>query len=78
LGKLYQNFSTLEEALDVMSRVRRRQEVEAGTLRRDASYIAGIRMRLDTSQLPKPFQLSALASREWQISSDWYRWTVNP
>lgn len=78
LGKLYQNFGSLEEALDVMSRVRRRQEVEPGALRRDMSYMAGIRMRLDTSQLPKPFQLNALGSREWQMSSDWHRWTVNP
>ncbi|HET7160144.1 MAG TPA: DUF4390 domain-containing protein [Burkholderiales bacterium] len=78
LGNLYQNFPTLGEALDVMSRVSRRQEVEAGLLRRDASYIAAIRMRLDTSQLPKPFQLSALASRDWQLNSDWHRWAVNP
>ena len=78
LGNLYQNFPTLGEALDVMSRVSRRQEVEPGLLRRDASYIAAIRMRLDTSQLPKPFQLSALASRDWQLNSDWHRWAVNP
>lgn len=78
LGNLYQNFPTLGEALDVMSRVSRRQEVEPGLLRRDASYIAAMRMRLDTSQLPKPFQLSALASRDWQLNSDWHRWAVNP
>jgi hypothetical protein len=77
-GNLYQNFPTLGEALDVMSRVSRRQEVEPGLLRRDLSYIAAIRMRLDTSQLPKPFQLSALASRDWQLNSDWHRWSVNP
>jgi hypothetical protein len=77
-GNLYQNFPTLGEALDVMSRVSRRQEVEPGLLRRDVSYIAAIRMRLDTSQLPKPFQLSALASRDWQLNSDWHRWSVNP
>lgn len=78
VGNLYQNFATLEEALEVMSRVRRRQEVEPGTLRRDTTYTAALRMRLDTSQLPKPFQLSALGSREWSIGSDWYRWTVTP
>jgi hypothetical protein len=77
VGNLYQNFSSLAEALEVMSRVRRRQEVEPGTLRRD-TYIAGIRLRLDTSQLPKPFQLTALGSREWYIGSDWVRWTVTP
>ena len=78
VGNLYQNYATLPEALEVMSRLRRRQEVDPGTLRRDASYVAALRFRLDTSQLPKPFQVSALGSNQWQISSDWYRWTVNP
>src|SRR5688572_1219051 len=78
VGNLYQNYATLPEALEVMSRLRRRQEVEPGAVSRGATYTAAIRLRLDTSQLPKPFQISALGSREWQISSDWYRWTVSP
>jgi hypothetical protein len=76
-GKLYQNFASLAEALEVMSRVRRRQEVEPGALRRDSTFTAALRFRLDTSQLPKPFQLNALGSSQWHVSSDWYRWTVN-
>jgi hypothetical protein len=78
VGNLYQNYATLGEALEVMSRFRRRIEVEAGTVRRDTQYIAALRLRLDTSQLPKPFQISALGSSQWQVSSDWYRWTVAP
>lgn len=77
-GTLYQNFATLADALAVMSRVRRRHEVEPGTLRKDTAYTAAVRMRLDTSQLPKPFHLTALGSRDWSIGSDWYRWTVTP
>jgi len=75
-GNLHQNFGSLAEALEVMSRVRRRQEIEPGTLARGTTYIAGLRLRLDTSQLPKPFQLSAVASREWNVGSEWYRWQV--
>ena len=78
VGNLHQNFATLSEALEVMSRVRRRYDVEPGTLRRDTSYNAGMRFRLDTSQLPKPFQLNAIVGREWNIGSDWIRWTVAP
>ncbi len=78
VGTLYQNFGTLDEALDVMSRVRRREEVEPGTLKKDLSYTAALRLRLDTTQLPKPFQINALGSREWNIGTDWYRWTVGP
>jgi hypothetical protein len=75
VGNLHQNFSTLAEALEVMSRVRRRIEIDPATLKRD-TYIAALRFRLDTSQLPKPFQLNALVAREWNVGSEWYRWTV--
>lgn len=77
VGNLHQNFGTLPEAIEVMSRVRRRFDIEPGALRRD-THIAGLRFRLDTSQLPKPFQLNALVAREWNIDSGWYRWTVTP
>ncbi|HTD91970.1 MAG TPA: DUF4390 domain-containing protein [Burkholderiales bacterium] len=76
VGALYQNFSSLKEALDYMSRVYRRQDIEPGALRKDTSYAAMLRLRLDTTQLPKPFQLHT--GRDWDMASDWYRWTVNP
>jgi hypothetical protein len=76
VGNLYQNFATLQEALEFMSRFRRSEETDQGVLRGDATYNAAIRMRLDTSQLPKPFQVSAVGSREWNLSSDWHRWTI--
>lgn len=78
VGTLYQNFGTLEEALEVMSRVRRHEELEGGALKKDSTYTAALRLRLDTTQLPKPFQINALGSREWNIGTDWYRWTVTP
>jgi hypothetical protein len=78
VGNLHQNFGSLPEALEVMSRVRRRQDFDPGALRRDHSYVAGLRFRLDIAQLPKPFQLNAIVGREWNVSSDWYRWTVQP
>lgn len=78
VGNLYQNFTTLAEALGFMSRVQRREDIEPGILRKDASYAAAVRLRLDTAQLPKPFQLNTLGSRDWNLTSDWYRWTVSP
>lgn len=78
VGSLYQNFPTLGEALELLKRVRLRDIFEAGTLKKDSGYTAALRMRLDTSQLPRPFQLSAVGSRDWNIGSDWYRWTVVP
>ena len=75
---LYQNFASLPEALAFMSRVRVREIAETGALSRGNSYTAALRLRLDSSQLPRPFQVSAMGSREWSLSSDWHRWTVSP
>jgi hypothetical protein len=75
-GALYQNFTTLNEALETMSRVRRRLELDPGALRKDTTYAAALRLRLDTALLPKPFQLHT--GRNWDMTSDWYRWTVTP
>jgi len=76
VGALYQNFPSLADALAFMNRVRRREDIEAGALRKESTYAAALRMRLDTTQLPKPFQLNT--GRDWTIGSDWFRWTVTP
>ena len=78
VGAFFQNFNDLNEALAFLNRVRRRQVLELGMLSRGSVYSAAVRMRLDVSQLPKPFQLNALASRDWNLSSDWHRWSVKP
>lgn len=78
VGTLYQNFPSFEEAREFLSRVRLREIAEPGALKKDNVYTAALRMRLDTSQLPRPFQITAVGSRDWNIGSDWYRWTVAP
>jgi hypothetical protein len=75
-GLLQQHFSTLEEALNVLKRVRNWLVVERAVGFADADYEAAVRMRLDTTLLPRPFQLSALTSRELQLESSWKRFTV--
>ena len=57
------------------ARVARRRQ---GRVQKGRLYQANLRMRLDTGQLPKPFQLNAIASRDWTLSSDWHRWTITP
>jgi hypothetical protein len=78
IGTLFQNFSTLTEALQLLSRVRNRPMAEREALKKGETYEAAVRIRLDTSRLPKPFQVTALASREWSLNSDWYRWSFTP
>ena len=78
LGTLFQNFATLAEAVRFFSSVRNLPVAERTALQPGSAYQAGVRMRLDVSQLPKPFQITALGSREWNLSSDWYRFAVAP
>lgn len=73
-GALTQSFPTLSEAIRTLSRVRGWTVIERGQILPDTRYLAAVRMRLDTTQLPKPFQVSALANREWTLASGWYRW----
>src|SRR3954470_20183505 len=75
-GLLQQSFATLDEALNVLKRIRNWLVVDRTVTFADADYEAAVRMRLDTALLPKPFQLSALTSRELQLESPWRRFTV--
>lgn len=77
-GPLHQNFATLEAALDVMRRLRNWQVLERSVVLRGAAYEAAVRMRLDTAQLPRPLQVSALTNRELRLESPWKRFIFQP
>jgi len=75
---LQQTFGTLEEALSVLKHVRNWAVVDKRSDLSRSDYDAALRMRLDTSLLPKPFQLSALTSRELHLESPWKRFVLRP
>ncbi|MBI2308335.1 MAG: DUF4390 domain-containing protein [Rhodocyclales bacterium] len=75
-GVLHQSFPSLDEALRVLARVRHWQVVERDRVQAGERFDAMLRMRLDVSQLPKPFQVEALSNKDWVLDSDWKRWTV--
>ena len=77
-GLLTQELSSLEEVEHLLSRVIARPVVPLDALTKGARYDAAVRLGLDVSQLPKPFQINALASREWSLQSEWYRWSYTP
>lgn len=77
-GLLTQPFNTIEEVQRYIGRVTSRPVAAATALAKGVRYDAAVRLRLDVNQLPKPFQVSALASREWTLSSDWHRWSFTP
>ncbi len=77
-GALHQGFATLDEALQVLARLRNWQVIERNAISSEITYVASLRMRLDLSQMPKTFQVSALSSADWNLSSDWQRWSFSP
>jgi Domain of unknown function (DUF4390) len=75
-GQLQQNFANVDEALNVLRHVRNWLVVDRTVGFYDADYEAAVRLRLDTALLPKPFQLSALTSRDLHLETPWKRFTV--
>jgi len=91
-GPLFQNFPTLEEALSVVSRqsapaIPAVKPKPPGKYTKyfqifipddeGDEYVAAVRMHLDVTQLPKPLQVNALATGDWNFDSEWYRWIVS-
>lgn len=77
-GPLGQTFESLGDVERFIGRVSPRAVVRVDGLVKGVRYEASLRLRLDVTQLPKPFQVNALALREWQLASDWHRWTFTP
>lgn len=77
-GGLHQSFVTLGEALRVLARLRNWPVAGKGDLSADTAYQAALRLRLDLSQMPRTFQVSALSNAEWNLDSGWLRWRFQP
>ncbi len=73
-GLFAQTLYSLEEVERFLSRVTSRPVARRDQLQKGVRYDAALRLRLDVNQLPKPFQVNALTSREWSLQSDWHRW----
>ena len=77
-GPLGQTFDSLDDVERFIGHLASRPVARADEVAKGVRYEAAVRIRLDVSQLPKPFQVNALASREWQLASDWHRFMFTP
>jgi len=77
-GMLGLPFDTLGGALSTLRRVSNWTVIEKNTLAAGENYRAQVRMRLDTAQLPRPFQIGALTGRDWTLASEWRNVPVRP
>jgi hypothetical protein len=76
-GALFQNFANFEDAINMLSR-QNSASIPAELMKKEGNYLAAARLRLDIAQLPKLLQVNAVSSKDWSLSSDWYRWIVRP
>jgi Domain of unknown function (DUF4390) len=74
-GGLQLGFATLEEALAVIKHVTSWHVIDRNQVKPGETYNASVRMQLDIALMPKPFQIDAVNNRDWNLSSEWKRFT---
>jgi len=69
---------TMFEALQAVGSIGGWRVIDNNQIDSSKSYTAALRMTLDLSKLPKPFQVNALNNRDWNVTSDWLRFPFLP
>ncbi|MEO5736550.1 MAG: DUF4390 domain-containing protein [Variovorax sp.] len=67
---LNQNFDTLADALDAVKRIGRLRMGEVAEIGEDSVHPVQFRFRLDTTQLPRPFQIGVAGQADWNITAE--------
>jgi hypothetical protein len=70
-----QSFATIQQAKEEISNIKSWSVVDKKLLKKGDVYLAAIKVRLDQTKLPKPVQVEAIGSDDWNIASERYRWT---
>ena len=75
-GALPQPFDTLDEALATIRTVRDWKVADRGVAELRDHLLPRVRLRLDITMLPKPFQVDSLTNHDWALASDWQPVTI--
>jgi len=75
-GALAQPFDTLDEALATVRTVRAWRVAGLDVAEVHDHLLPRIRLRLDTTMLPKPFQVDSLTNHDWALASGWQPVTI--
>lgn len=68
-GLLQRSFDSLQQALDVITHPARWSVDDSSVLESNVPYQISVKLALDVSKLPKPFQVNAINDRDWNLSS---------
>ncbi|NRF50512.1 DUF4390 domain-containing protein, partial [Pseudomonas stutzeri] len=70
-GELTFPVASLDQAMDLVRHIHGWQLTDVSELDYGVSYSGQLRLRLDTSQLARPFQVNALNSSSWSLATPW-------
>ncbi|WP_081955154.1 DUF4390 domain-containing protein [Achromobacter sp. RTa] len=71
VGELSFPVASLDDAMGVVRHIRNWPVADAGEFDAGVLYGGQLRLRLDTSMLPRPFQVNALNSSSWVQATPW-------
>lgn len=74
-GDLSMPEASLDDALSVVRHIRGWAVADMADLTADQVYEGRLRLRLDTSLLARPFQIDALNSSAWSLTTPWKNFT---
>ncbi|MGS1118284.1 DUF4390 domain-containing protein [Castellaniella sp. UC4442_H9] len=77
MGDLSMPATSLDEALDLVRHIRGWPVGPADLFDPDTQYHGRLRLRLDTSRLARPFQVDALNSNTWSLTTPWKDFTFS-
>ena len=77
-GSLHRSFDSVAHAVRAMGRISALPIADKSRFKAGYSYQAALRLGLDRGLLPKPFQLDAIISRDWQIEARVLQWLSKP
>jgi hypothetical protein len=69
------SFTTLLQAKEMLTRIKEWSVLDKSLLKKGEVYQAALRVRLDQTKLPKPLQVEASGSEDWNLVSERYQWT---
>lgn len=71
-GSYFRNFSSLNEALNALGIFYNWRVLDSYISAKNYTDLsARIRLRLDISQLPKPYQITTFGNNQWSLESEW-------
>lgn len=72
------HFNTLDDALDSLSKIRNLDIIKSTKLKKETLYNLAIKMQFIREALPVPVRPMAYFYLDWDLSSNWYLWTLKP